>query len=106
LSREHHAFIGGDSRGHNYIVALALPQLHWSQFGSIVGFHYINERPLLTDLCGFGGNEHRCLFCIENELYVYELAGPKVMIKVVYRCPQINCPTAVLHRVVEELDAA
>ena len=76
------------------------------EFRGIVRFHHVDERPLLTDLCRLIRNEHCCLFRVQNEFYVYELAGPKVVIRVAHRGPQIDRATAVLHRVIEKLDAA
>ena len=52
LAGEHDAFVGGDSLGHNHVIALALPQPHGPEFNCIVGFQHVDERPLLTDLCG------------------------------------------------------
>jgi hypothetical protein len=52
LAGEDNALVCVDSFGYNYVVALALPEFHRAEIGGVVGFHDVDERSFLTNLCG------------------------------------------------------
>jgi len=97
LAGEHNALVCVHSFLYHYVIALALPQFHRAEVSRIVGFHHVDERPFLTNLCGLIRDQHSRLFCIQNEFYVHELTGPEVTVGIAYCGAQINCATAVLH---------
>jgi hypothetical protein len=97
LAGEHNALVCVHSFRYNYVIALALPQFHGAEVSCIVGFHHVDERPFLTNLCGLIGDQHSRLFRIQNEFYVYELPGPEVTVGIADCGAQINGATAVLH---------
>src|SRR5260370_29075923 len=104
LTCKHHPLVRGESFGHNHVIALTLAQLDRAEFGAIVRFDHIDKRPLLANLCGLVGNQYGCLLRRQDKLYIHELSGPEMAVRVADGGSQVDGAAAVLHRVVKEFN--
>src|SRR5215472_2421277 len=82
LTSDHDALAGFDSRRDGNVSTLALTKDYRAKLSCVVRLYHENERPLLADLSGFVGHQHRVFLRAQHQLHVDELAWPKMTVRV------------------------